>query len=75
MKTKIKENINFIYNKNGEIKVLNLDSANKNHPYLIKEGFVHVATIDSSIILETILNIKDEKKIIKEINLLRNINF
>jgi len=58
----------FVYEKNGTIKVLDLNEAISNT--LLQEGWVHTATLDACAYIEYLCN--QSKSIKKDVNLLKN---
>jgi hypothetical protein len=46
----------FVYYKEKEIKVLNLEDAKLQQYYLTENGWVHTATLDSCIFIEHLFN-------------------
>lgn len=59
----------FVYILNDKYKVLNIDEAKIKGKDLIKEGWTHIATLDSAIWLESFLNesMTDKIDIIKDL--------
>jgi hypothetical protein len=64
---KHRENFIFIYKKEHQTKVLNLQRSKDDHANLIKEGWKHTSTLDCIVFLNFILNIDDENELFNEI--------
>lgn len=47
----------FIYKKDKEVKVLDLNRSKAKHDNLIKDGFKHIVTLKASVWLELIFNL------------------
>ncbi len=47
----------FIYKKDKEVKVLDLNRSKAKHDNLINDGFKHIVTLKASVWLEMILNL------------------
>ena len=62
------QNFVFVYAKESEIKVLNIDNAKTLHNKLISEGWVHTQTLDACIFIEYLHNHCDEIDLIEEVN-------
>jgi hypothetical protein len=65
----------FIYLKHQSVKVLNLEHSKSRHTHLTNSGWKHIVTLDASIWLETLLNLKNEKDVLAEVNDLKKIHF
>lgn len=59
----------FIYSKNGEIKVLNIEQAKAQHNQLTMNKWEHVKTLNPCVFLEYLFE-KDDSEIIKSIRML-----
>jgi len=64
----------FIYQKGETTKVLSSDMENFKHlsEKLIKDGFVHTATLEARVFIEYICNLKEEVDVYAEIQELKN---
>jgi hypothetical protein len=65
----------FIYLKHESVKVLNLENSQSKHAHLINSGWKHIVTLEASIWLEILLNLKNEKDILKEVKDLKTVHF
>lgn len=58
----------FIYSKDGEIQVLNLNLSKLNHESLVKLGWKHTATLDACVWIKHLYTLcKDECNLIDEV--------
>ena len=62
----------FIYARKGKIKALNFESAKILEDKLLKDGWVHTATLDPCIYFEFLHNDCKKKDLIKEVERLSN---
>lgn len=57
----------FVYHKNDEIKVLDLETAKKLNDKLLKEEWNHTATLDPCAWIECLFNLSEDTDIIAEV--------
>ena len=56
-------NVFFTYYKDGKIKVLNFEDANKEYNFLVENGWKHTATLDVAAWIEHLYNVSPNRYI------------
>ena len=62
------QNFVFVYAKESEIKVLNIENAKILHKQLLEVGWLHTQTLDACMYIEYLHNHCDEVDLIEEVN-------
>jgi len=65
----------FIYLKDDNVKVLDLEQSKNEHEDLELNGWKHIVTLNSAVYLNMLLNLTDEKEILEEVKDLKTIHF